>query len=227
MEHLVHITARFVVAGQKAYMRKWTFLGLFALTFVASVHFLAVADLLPNPPGSPASVALAKETVSPLVASTTAVVAVAPTAENPTHIAIPAIGLTASIQNPSTTNIPALDALLLSGAVRYPTSAKLGEQGNVVLFGHSSYLPIVNNEAYKTFNGIQKLVAGNTITVTSLGTVYTYAVRSVAKESATSAAIPLSVSGRVLTLSTCDSFGKKSDRFIVTADFVESHALSS
>jgi sortase (surface protein transpeptidase) len=29
----------------------------------------------------------------------------------------------------------------------------------------------------------------------------------------------------VLTLATCDSFGTKSDRFIATADFVESHSI--
>ena len=112
--------------------------------------------------------------------------------------------------------------------MRYPTSARLGETGNVVIFGHSSYLPVVGNQAYKAFNGIQKLVAGDTITVYSSGTAYTYQVRDVAKESAASdAGIDLAVTGRVLTLATCDSFGAKSDRFIVTADFVESHSVST
>jgi LPXTG-site transpeptidase (sortase) family protein len=120
-----------------------------------------------------------------------------------------------------------LDGDLLTGAVHYPTSAELGEDGNVVLFGHSSYLPIVKNQAYKTFDGIQKLAVGDLVTVYSSTTAYTYAVRTVAKESANDAIIPLTVDGRVLTLSTCNSFGEKTDRFVVTADFVGSEAISS
>jgi sortase (surface protein transpeptidase) len=55
--------------------------------------------------------------------------------------------------------------------------------------------------------------------------VYTYQVESVEKKSANDAVIPLSVTGKVLTLSTCDSFSAKTDRFIVVANFVESHAI--
>ena len=97
----------------------------------------------------------------------------------------------------------------------------------MVLFGHSSYLPVVHNPAFKTFNAIQKLKAGDTITVSSSSNVYTYRVRGVTKESTTNAFIPLLVTGRVLTLSTCDSFGAKTDRFVLTADFVESHPLGA
>jgi LPXTG-site transpeptidase (sortase) family protein len=95
----------------------------------------------------------------------------------------------------------------------------------VVLFGHSSYLPIVGNQAYKTFNSIQKLVTGDVVIVSSSGTAYTYRVTSVSKESTVDAVIPLVVTGRVLTLSTCNSFASKSDRFVVVAEFVESHSV--
>jgi LPXTG-site transpeptidase (sortase) family protein len=97
----------------------------------------------------------------------------------------------------------------------------------MVLFGHSSYLPVVHNLAYKTFDGIQNLTAGKVVTVYSADTAYTYRVRTVTKESATTAGIPLQVSGRVLTLSTCDSFGEKTDRFVVVADFVDSYSISN
>ena len=143
-------------------------------------------------------------------------------------IEIAAINLSATIANPMTTNITVLNTDLLSGAVRYPTSAKLGEEGNVVLFGHSSYLPIVGNQAYKTFNGIQKLAAGDIVIVSSSDTAYSYRVKSVTKENANNnSAIPLSVAGKTLTLVTCNSFGAKEDRFVVTADFVESHPAGS
>jgi sortase A len=146
--------------------------------------------------------------------------------EFPVKIEIPAINLSTTVSNPTSTVIKTLDEELLKGAVRYPTSALLGEMGNVVLFGHSSYLPVVINQAYKAFNDIQKLTVGDVVIVYSSGTAYTYAVRTVEKESTNTAGIPLKVDGRVLTLSTCDSFGAKSDRFVVTADFVESHSIS-
>ncbi len=210
-------------AYRRAYERKWSFLGIALLAFFGSVTLLGAYDLLPDaaPVKAAPVVTLAASAIA--LASTTPEVVV----EEPVRIEIPAIQLTASISNPTTTNVDVLDQKLLSGAVRYPTSAKLGETGNVVLFGHSSYLPIVGNQAFKTFNGIQKLVAGDVVTVYSSGTAYTYRVRTMMKESANDAGINLAVTGRVLTLSTCNSFGTKSDRFVVTADFVESHPTST
>jgi LPXTG-site transpeptidase (sortase) family protein len=148
--------------------------------------------------------------------------------EMPVKIVASSIGLSATIANPATTNIEKLDEYLLSGAVRYPTSATLGQNGNVVIFGHSSYLPVVINRAYKTFDGIQKLKTGDHITVYSSTHSYTYSVTNVAQESVGSGAgIPLTTNGPTLTLATCDSFGKKTDRFVVTATLVGSSALGS
>lgn len=224
MGQIVDLTVRLIRAGTRAYTRKWSFFGVFVFAFFGSVVMLAKLDLLPEtvPTTAEAAAIIAAPTVTLSTHASEPVVAV----ELPTKIEIPAVNLAVTIENPTTTTVAILDEGLLSGAVRYPTSAKLGEAGNVVLFGHSSYLPIVRNQAYKTFNGIQKLVAGDTVTVYSSTTAYIYRVRSVAKESANDAAIPLEVSGRVLTLSTCNSFGAKTDRFVVVADFVESHAIS-
>jgi LPXTG-site transpeptidase (sortase) family protein len=210
-----------IEAGTRAYERKWRFLGVFVVAFIGSVYMLGVFGLLPESPVK--EVATKADTVSTAAVAEALVVE---RAEEPVKIEIPTIGLVATVANPESTNIEILDANLLKGAVRYPTSAKLGETGNVVLFGHSSYLPVVGNQAYKAFNGIQKLVAGDRVTVSSSGTAYTYSVRTMTKASAESAGIPLAVSGRVLTLATCNSFGTKSDRFIVVADFVESHSIS-
>lgn len=207
MERCIDFIARLIRAVRAAYARKWSFLAIFLSIFFGIVAILATLDLLPQAP-------------SQEIAS----MASAPAdAELPMKIEIEALGLSADIANPVTLDVAALDKELLKGAVRYPTSAHLGETGNVVLFGHSSYLPIVGNQAYKTFNGIQKLAAGDAITVYSSDTAYTYSVRSVAKESAdANSAIPLSVAGKMLTLVTCNSFGAKADRFVVVADFVES-----
>ena len=156
------------------------FLGIFVLVFALGVASLAQLDLLPT-------VAAAQQNGNALGGATNQLAAISLNAispmlpELPTKIEIPKINLSATIANPTTTDIDVLDKDLLSGAVRYPTSARLGETGNVVLFGHSSYLPIVGNQAYKTFDGIQKLVAGDTITVYSSDMAYTYQVESVPK----------------------------------------------
>lgn len=224
MSWYITIAVWLAKAYRRAYERKWSFLGIALLAFFGSVALLGAYDLLPE-----AASVTATLPVVTLAASAVALESTPPgiVIEDPVRIEIPAIQLAASISNPTTTNAEVLDQKLLSGAVRYPTSAKLGETGNVVVFGHSSYLPIVGNQAFKTFNGIQKLVTGDVVTVYSSGTAYTYRVRTMQKESANDAGIPLLVSGRVLTLSTCNSFGTKSDRFVVTADFVESHPIST
>lgn len=220
MGWVVHTVVRSVRTAKRIYKRKWSFLVLAALIFAGLTYLLARLDLLPQTPAptvqSAPEVSLSSQTVpTPPVEQP----------ELPVKVTIPAISLSAPINNPDTTDIPTLDKLLLSGAVRYPTSALLGQAGNVILFGHSSYLPVVLNQAYKTFDGIQKLKSGDSIEVDSADRAYVYAVRSVTRESAEDAVIPLSVPGRVLTLSTCDSFGSKTDRFVVVADFVESHAI--
>jgi len=229
MDEIVEYTARFIEGFRIAHAKKWSFLGIFVLIFAGSTIALAQLDLLPNDPFATNDIAGAISndlTKSSLNSLATTVVPI-PAIEEPIKITISSIGLSATVANPTSTDASVLDELLLKGAVRYPTSAKLGETGNVVLFGHSSYLPIVGNQAYKTFNEIQKLKKGDLVTVSSSGTAYTYVVRTVAKENANNDIIPLSVSGRVLTLATCNSFGLKSDRFVVTADFVESHVLGA
>lgn len=217
---LVHAAAATVQGTRNVFSRKWTFLALFVCTFMASYTTLAAFDLLPEVPETPVS-------KTPSVALTASVGNVPMTPELPLHIEIPSLGISTDIANPTSTAIEVLDKELLSRAVRYPTSAKLGEVGNVVLFGHSSYLPVVNNKAFKLFNEIQHLKKGDTITVKGGTRVYVYSVETVSQEDANSAAIPLTVGEPTLTLATCDTFGEKSDRFVVVAKLVESYPLES
>ncbi|HWU24510.1 MAG TPA: sortase [Candidatus Paceibacterota bacterium] len=214
----VKTAAGLVKASRTAYTQKWSFMALFVCVLFTSVGFAATHDLLPNPPKAE-TVAIDPKALAAAPAAVTT------NPELPTKIEIPAIGLTQSVGNPTTTNVEQLDAALLTGPVRYPTSSKLGEAGNVIIFGHSSYLPIVHNQAFKAFDGIQKLKEGDLIKVTGEGHVYTYAVETVVTANASEDSIPLSVSGSKLTLATCDSFGTKSDRFIVTATLVDTTVL--
>jgi LPXTG-site transpeptidase (sortase) family protein len=218
---LARATASAVLKGRNAYSRKWSFLGLFVLFFSGSVALLAQLDLLPNPPAPKVADERPALVASPL----TATAPVAP--ELPATLEVPAIKLSVAVANPETTDVETLDETLLHGAARYPTSAKLGEEGTTIIFGHSSYLPVVNNPSFKAFNGIQNLHEGDRILVKGETTTYAYAVKTVEKASAEQDGIPLSTSGHTLVLATCDSFGKKTDRFVVTAELVETYPNAS
>lgn len=139
----------------------------------------------------------------------------------PDRLIIPSLGTDLPVSNPQTRNIQTLDEELKQAVVRYPDAATLGEQGgNVLVFGHSSHLPIVRNQLYKAFNDIETLKIGDTIQAVSGRDVYTYHVTRVYEASANDDSIPLDVIGHRITLLTCDTFGKKSDRFVVEAEFI-------
>ncbi len=149
-------------------------------------------------------------------------------AEEPVKIVIADAGISSSVSNPSSTDLSMLNEKLLHGAVRYPTTALLGEDGTVLIFGHSSYLPNVRNLAYKTFDGVQNLRAGAVIDVLSATTDYRYAVRDIRIMDAADASanrIPLPSDGKYLVIVTCDSFASATSRFVVEADFLGEHAL--
>lgn len=187
-----------------------SFILLFCLTFMV----LAAADALPEP----------LEVSEEPVASEEEVVA---NPEYPVRIAAPAVGVNATVSNPQTATIATLDAALLTGAVRYPTTARLGEEGTVLIFGHSSRIPVVRNQAYKAFNNIQNLKKGETISVYSATAEYRYKVTGVRIADATEDVVQLAQSGKHLVLVTCDSFTSKTSRFIVTAEFVGTYSLTN
>ena len=186
-----------------------TFAALFGMTYA----FLATVDALPDPVRSGD---VSNGTSAPLQYPSLS------SPEVPTRVVAKSIGLDAAVVNPTSTDTETLDEALTHGAVRYPGSALLGEDGVIYMFGHSSYLPIVYHQYYKTFNGIQDLKPGDSVSVYSDTTEYRYRVIEVktvdsAIDDTNLLAHP---SGRHLTLSTCDSFAaKKSSRFVVEAEF--------
>lgn len=147
-----------------------------------------------------------------------------PTPVLPERIVIPEINLDLPVQNPSTRDIATLDEYLKDGPVRYVDSAKLGEKGNVLIFAHTSHLPVVKNQMYKAFNRVPDLKPGDSITLQGEGKTYLYTVRSVRKtnvENVEESIIDLSpTQGRKLTLVTCNTLAGKSARFVLEADFV-------
>jgi LPXTG-site transpeptidase (sortase) family protein len=185
-----------------------TFMALFGLMYV----FLAGVDALPEPLKHETVLTQADTTVEDTY--TPAVVTVG---ETPIRIVAKSIGMDNQILNPSSTNIATLDEALLNGVVRYPESGMLGVNGTVLLFGHSSYLPVVRNQNYKAFNGIQKLKKGEIVSVYAGSAEYRYTVTSVRQANAQEDTVALPADDQYLALVTCDTFGQKSDRFVVVA----------
>ncbi len=141
----------------------------------------------------------------------------------PERIRSAGINLDLPVQDSTTRDIDELTEMLKDGPVRYVDSAKLGEKGNVVIFGHSSQLPVVNNRMYKAFNRVPELKAGDTITLEGGGKEFVYSVLSVKKVDANEGVIDLSKEGNKLTLVTCDTLTGKSARFVLEAEFVGSY----
>ncbi len=145
----------------------------------------------------------------------------------PVTIIIPSIDMNLPVQNPNTRDLGVLDTLLQNGPARYVDSAKLGEKGNVIIFAHSSHLPVVHNQMYKAFNRVPELTQGDTITIVGDdGQKYLYSVTSVRKADVSDATIDLSPRvGTKLTLVTCDTLTGKTARFILEADFIGTVAI--
>lgn len=196
----------------------------FVIFFFAMLGFLGFADALPEP----SKIAAASDTQDvPKTAQKTATKVKTTVAENPVRITIAKLGMDVTIANPVSTKVAVLDEALLGGAVRYPTSAKLGAEGTVLLFGHSSNLPVIYNQAFKAFRGIQTLEKGEIISVYSDTTEYRYSVTGVKLADASEDVIELAQKGKYLTLVTCDTFTKKTSRFVVEAKFVGAYTLTS
>ncbi len=141
----------------------------------------------------------------------------------PTRIKIASVGIDLPVQNPDTRDVDTLDNLLKNGPARYVDSAELGQSGNVLIFAHSSHLPIVRNKMFQAFNQIPNVKQGDSVEVDGAdGKAYLYTVDSVVKATTDDGTtIDLSQSqGAKLTLVTCDTLTGKSARFILSADFV-------
>lgn len=137
----------------------------------------------------------------------------------PDQIIIEKIGVNSVVNKPDNPDIKILDESLLSGAVHYPGSGSL-ERGNIFIFGHSTNWQIVRNQAFKTFNNLDKLQKGDEIIIVAGNKNYIYGVQSVKLVDEDYALVEFDSSKKMLTLSTCNTFGQKQERWVVEADFI-------
>jgi LPXTG-site transpeptidase (sortase) family protein len=145
----------------------------------------------------------------------------------PVRIIIDAIGVDTQIMNPTSRDIDALDEALTQGVVHYPGSGDLDDISNLFLLGHSTGFRVVNNNAYKVFNDLKRLEKNDVIRVLSEDTEHLYRVTEIALVNATETSIPLESDVKRLTLATCNVFGAKEERYVVSAEFVGSYPLAT
>lgn len=219
------------IASQKA-----AFFGIFFVVTLISYALLYSFDWYPEPVGSHSgneeelvneakTVAVGTSFIEESVARAMTDEQINPTETKPVRIFIDALNREVPVLNPATSTIEAMDKALLEGIVRHPDTADFEKTGNMLLLGHSSYLPTVFNRNFQAFNGIQKLQWGDKIRLQSETTEYVYKVTRVREEKSTEVIIPYDWGESKITLVTCNVYGAKEDRFIVEAVLVESYPL--
>jgi LPXTG-site transpeptidase (sortase) family protein len=139
--------------------------------------------------------------------------------ELPLYIDAPTLGIHTAIESPETVSVSVLDSALSRGPVYYKGSGTPGNR-NMFIFGHSTGFSIVHNKAYKVFNNIKLAKKGEFIYIQTSSGIHTYVIQEVRKMSKYSTWVQFNSEKPLLTLSTCDSFGKASDRYVLEAAYV-------
>jgi len=133
-----------------------------------------------------------------------------------------------AVRNPESAENSVLDEALRDGVARHPHSADLVDTGNMLILGHSSYLPNVFNRNFQAFNGIENLKWGDLIRLTSSDTEYVYRVNRVYHAPASDIFVPVGEETTPkLTLVTCNVLGAKEDRYVLEASLVDTVALTA
>lgn len=210
---------------------KFHFLAAFFCIFTLSYGILYALDFYPEPvtpdtaEETEATTTVAEAENAPTTSSAAPVDTIDPTDTLPLSLTINALDRTVKVLNPASNSVEALDRALLDGVIRHPDSATFAEEGNMFILGHSSYLPTVHNRNFQALNGIQNLKFGDTITLESKNTEYTYKVEKSYKAKASGYTVPIAGKGKTLTLVTCNSFGSTEDRYVVEATLISSKKL--
>jgi len=198
--------------------RKWTFLWYFVVVSTLTFTFLYLIDWVPaalkNDGGESFNMVWDRVVNN---STSTANIVRQVSGEKPTRVVASEVGLDTIVSNPNTIDVQTLDDYLLHGAVRYPGSGLAGS-GNMFIFAHSTGFKVVNNQAYKTFNGIKNFKTGDEIKVYTEGKVFLYKVTTVRMADASEVLVKFDTTRNMLTLSTCNSFGEKSQRYVVEAE---------
>ena len=139
--------------------------------------------------------------------------------ELPLYLDIPEYNISTKVESPESTNVDILDNALSKAAVYYPGSGFPGSN-NTLIFGHSTGFKVVINKAYQTFNNLKNVKPGTLIYIKTQSKIHVYKTKEVTRVSKYTSWIQFKSDNPMLTLATCDSFGKASDRWVLVADYV-------
>jgi len=141
------------------------------------------------------------------------------TRTEPIKVVIDSVSINVLVSRPQSKDVSVLDNALLKGAVYYPGSGVI-ESGNMFIFAHSTGLSVVRNQAFKAFSNLKNVKSGDKILITGDdGVTYRYIADSISLVDENEALVQFDTSTRMLTLSTCNTFGKKQERHVVKAHF--------
>jgi sortase A len=107
---------------------------------------------------------------------------------------------------------------LRDGVVHYGSTVNPGENGNTVILGHSSGQPWAKGNYKFVFTLLEKVKAGEAITVDYNGTRYTYKVTDTFVVKPSDASVLQNTSKPTLTLITCTPVGTSTNRLVVRAE---------
>lgn len=109
---------------------------------------------------------------------------------------------------------------LKNGVGHYPDTAMPGKQGNVFIFGHSSYYWWDNSAYNSIFANLENIKNGEDIFIYSDGSLYIYRVSNTRIISADDLSVLEQGKGYKLTLMTCTPLGTNLRRFVVEANLI-------
>lgn len=124
------------------------------------------------------------------------------------------------IYDQSTVNENNFLAALQNGTVHYPNTAFPGQQGNVVIFGHSSGQWWAPGNYKFVFTLLDKLQIQDMIYLNYKGTLYSYRVYDIKVVEPTDLSVLNQGDNNILTLLTCTPVGTSSKRLAIRASQV-------
>lgn len=197
------------IFGQKKYRN--LFLGIMALVFLGSFTVFNIISDLSNDIST--SDIEKDNQITPIGND------VISTRTEPIKVVIDSVGINVLVSRPQSKDVSVLDNALLKGAVYYPGSGVI-ESGNMFIFAHSTGLSVVRNQAFKAFSNLKNVKSGDKILITGDdGVTYRYIADLISLVDENEALVQFDTSTRMLTLSTCNTFGKKQERHVVKAHF--------
>jgi len=146
-----------------------------------------------------------------------------PYTEKPNSVEIPSIGVVTDMVLGQTTDVPSLERDLDKGVVYYPGSVLPGQNGQIVVLGHSAPPNWPHIKHDWVFTDIQKLNKGDQIILYFNNREYVYKVieTNIIKRGQDVGTFGLTGKNNVLTIVSCWPPGKDYQRIAVSAELQE------